>query len=288
MYTATDDNSLGKLEELEEREGELSGLTQSCRQLLALQSEAKSRFVVSSSFDETTSSHRLAQGTPLLSFEDLSLEQAEVGTLYQEVASLLAGDSPDLPGEVEGLRNIASNKPLLDEVVRAWYEGFSLTDIAVAHDVDNELLTFVIATVLKPFLQAYSEALLPLVKQEAWRRRYCPICGGKPDFAFLETERGARWLCCSRCDAQWLFQRLECPYCGSQKHDSLAYFTDDEGLYRLYVCEECRSYIKTIDLRCAKPSASLFVERIVTLDIDKQAQQEGYRRGCEEPNSLGK
>lgn len=282
-------NSLRKLEELEQREGELSGLARFCRQLLALQSEARSRFVVSTSeLGEATISSRLAQGTPLLSFEDLSLEWAQVENLFQEVLNLLARDSPDLTGDVEGLRNIASNKPLLDDVVRAWYEGSALADIAVTHNVDNELFAFVIGTVFKPFLSAYSEVLLPLVNQEAWRRRYCPICGGKPDFAFLERERGARWLCCPRCDAQWLFQRLECPYCGNQKHDSLAYLTDDEGFYRLYVCEECRSYIKAIDLRHNEADVSLFVERIITLDIDKQAQQAGYRRGCDELGSLGK
>lgn len=289
MYTAADGNSLRKLEELERREGEFSGLAQFCRQLLALQSEAKSRFVVSiSKFGEVTGSPRLAQGVPLLSFEDLSLERAQVENLFQEVVTLLARDSPDLAEDSERLSNIASDKSLLDDVVRAWYEGSPLADIVVAHNVDNELFAFVIGAVLKPFLSAYSEALLPLVNQEAWRRRCCPICGGKPDFAFLERERGTRWLCCPRCDAQWLFQRLECPYCGNQKHDSLAYLTDDEGLYRLYVCEECRSYIKAIDLRLAESDVSLLVERIITQDIDKQAQQAGYRRGCDEPSSLGK
>ena len=103
-----------------------------------------------------------------------------------------------------------------------------------------------------------------------------PCKWGAPDFAYLDKERGARWLLCSRCDAEWLFQRLECPYCGSQDQDSLAYFTDDGGLYRLYVCEQCKRYLKAIDLRQAKSEVLLPLERFLTLEIDAQAHESGY------------
>ena len=79
------------------------------------------------------------------------------------------------------------------------------------------------------FLAAHSEALSELVAQELWRRKSCPICGGVADFAFLEKEQGARWLMCSRCSMEWLFQRIQCPYCGTQKHQSLAYRTNSPG-----------------------------------------------------------
>jgi len=287
MRTTAADKNLRKLEELEQREGGLSGLTQFCRQMLALQDEAKSRFVVSiARFEPSVVSGCLSAGLPLVSFEDLSPGWVQAESLFPQVIDLLAREYPDFSGEVEGLKSIISNKPLLSAVARAWYEGSPLPDMA--NSVDSGVLASVIGTVFKPFLSAYAEALLPLVNQEAWRRRYCPICGSKPDFAFLETEVGARWLCCLRCDAQWLFQRLECPYCGNQKHASLAYLTDDKGLYRLYLCEECRSYVKAIDLRLAGPDTSLFVERIITMDIDSQAQQAGYKRGCDEPKSWDK
>ena len=107
----------------------------------------------------------------------------------------------------------------------------------------------------------------------------CPVCGGVADFAYLEKEAGARWLMCSRCDAQWLFQRLECPYCGNADHKTLAYFTDDTELYRLYICDECKSYIKAIDLRKTTSDVMLRLERVVTSDLDRQAQEKGYTSG---------
>ena len=81
---------------------------------------------------------------------------------------------------------------------------------------------------------------------------------------------------CSRCDAEWLFQRLECPYCGTKDQSTLAFFTDDKGLYRLYVCEQCRHYLKAIDLRKSEDEVLLPLERFLTPDIDAQAQQDGY------------
>jgi len=123
--------------------------------------------------------------------------------------------------------------------------------------------------------------LLPEVDQERWRRQYCPVCGGPPDFAYLDKDAGARWLLCSRCDAEWLFQRLQCPYCGSQDQSALAYFTDDEGLYRLYVCEQCKRYLKAIDLRQTESEILLPLERLLTFELDVQARGKGYRPGSQ-------
>ena len=118
---------------------------------------------------------------------------------------------------------------------------------------------------------------------ERCKRGYCPICGGNPDFAFLDKESGARRLVCCRCDTEWLFQRLECPYCGNQDQNTLAYFTDDNGLYRLYICEQCKQYLKTIDLRQAKDEVMIPLERLFTLGIDAQAQEYGY--GSDKPDT---
>ena len=130
-----------------------------------------------------------------------------------------------------------------------------------------------------PILVRYSERLSPLVNHDSWRQRMCPICGGKPDFSFLDRETGARWLICSRCDADWFFFRLECPFCGNQDQNSLGYLTDEKELYRLYICEQCRTYIKAIDLRRAEGDVLFPLERILTLDLDRQASEAGYQPG---------
>jgi len=269
---------LKRLDEWEQEEGQLPQLIEVYRRLLIIQREARSRIDVPKLSLSDTVQERSSQGIPLLSFHELMLDWEQVGNLVLEITDLVTEDSPDAQNEVQALRDIACNASLLEEVVRVWYEGSSLAAIAAAQHVDDQLLSFVLGTTLKPFLSAYSEVLLPLIEQASWHRRYCPICGGKPDFAFLDRERGARWLLCSRCDAEWLFLRLGCPYCENQKQTSLAYFTNDEGRYRLFVCEECQSYIKAIDMRRAQADVLLSLERVLTLDIDRQAQEAGYKK----------
>lgn len=285
MVSKNEAQILQKLAKWEQQAGELPGLAGLYRELLVIQSKAKKELIASrqSPFDsiisQTTINERLAQGSPLLSFSDLSLDWERVKAVFEDVGKVVAKYSPDLSGEIESLKKITSVSPLLQRVVKEWFQGSSLDSIAQANGVDTELLSFVVQTTLKVYLSLYSEALQPKVSQELWLRQYCPICGGKPDFAYLDKERGARWLLCSRCDAEWLFLRLACPYCGSQNQDTLAYFTDDEGLYRLYVCEQCRTYIKAIDLRHTEAEVLLPLERVLTLDMDSQGQEKGYRPG---------
>lgn len=273
---------MDRLQEWEQREGQLPSFTQFYRELLQIQSEAKSRIIVTKpNLDKDLVRDRLCEGIPLLLFKDFSPDWYQVQAVFEQVVVWAVKDSKDPSGESESLRKISRTRSLLKKVARAWYQGHSLTGIATAEGVDEELLSSVIAATLKPFLSAYSRLLLPEVDRELWRRRYCPICGGKPDFAYLDKERGARWLVCSHCDAEWLFLRLECPYCGTQNQDALAYFTDEEEsyLYRLYVCEQCRTYIKAIDLRHTELEVLLPLERVMTFDIDKQGQEKGYRPG---------
>ena len=110
-----------------------------------------------------------------------------------------------------------------------------------------------------------------------WKRSYCPTCGGVPDFATLGAEVGARYLLCSRCNSQWLYRRLGCPFCDTTDHTKVAYYTSEDSVYRLYVCQECRRYLKTLDTRETARTVLLPVERVTTVAMDVAAQQEGYR-----------
>jgi len=130
---------------------------------------------------------------------------------------------------------------------------------------------------LKPYLAWTAEQVLPHLNQEHWKRGYCPVCGGSPDLAFLDEEIGARRLACSRCNSQWRYARIGCPFCGADDPDQIAYYPSDDEVYRLYVCQACRRYLKTKDLRRAGGPVWVEVERITTVAMDVAARQEGYR-----------
>ena len=287
MTTGTDSKIVKRLEEWEGKEGPLPESLEFYRRLLCIQSEAKLRVGVPKlGLSEETISNRIGRGSPLLGFDALSIDWSLLQNIFEEVTALFTSYSEVLGEVPKNLKDSSSCLAFLKEAAKAWLEGAQLPPRMAVSGVNEALLELMLHAALRPFLISHCEALLSFVNQEQWRRRYCPICGGNPDFAFLDKERGARWLLCSRCDAEWLFQRLECPYCGTQDQSALAYFTDDEGLYRLYVCEQCHMYIKAVDLRHTESEVLLPLERVMTLDMDRQAQEKGYKPGHVKGNNL--
>ena len=222
-------------------------------------------------------SRQTAQGKPMLTFDDLGIDWAEMQILLQQVVRLTNEYLSPAPEESEELDKLSKDFALLRKAAKTWFEAGVGSDKGTESKGMSPLTTSVLQATLNPLLAAYACELLPLLDAETWHQRYCPICKGNPDFAFLDKEKGARWLLCSRCDAQWLFPRLVCPHCGNDDQKTLAFFTDDKGLYRLYVCDKCRHYLKAIDLRKTDAEILLPLERVLTLDMDRQAQEMKYQ-----------
>lgn len=273
---------LKKLKEQEKEEGKLPLLLEFYRELLEIQSKTRKRFgtpepVLSSE----AISKKVRKGLPLVGFDELVLDWVLVRGVFTEVMAAFAR-YPQLFGEIpERLRKPAIGRLLTKKAVKAWFTGKELPPKTL-DGISESLKQTVIQATIQPFLASYAQALINSVHQEHWRREYCPICGGSPDISYLEKEVGARWLMCSRCDAQWLFQRLECPCCGTKDQKALAFFTDEKELYRLYVCEQCKHYLKAIDLRKTEAEILLPLERLYTIDLDSQAKEHGYSP-CQKP-----
>jgi len=275
------DTIIKHLEEKEGKEGELPQLFKFYQRLLRVQSgvEKKLASLLEPGLGSGAINERIERGLPLIDFDELALDWSLLGDTFTKAIAVFA-DYQELLGELPArLEETGAEHLLTRKAVRAWFVGDKLPATLTADDSNENLLAAILHATLKPFLVSHARTLHGFVNQERWHRGYCPICGGSPDFAYLDKESGARWLLCYRCDTEWLFQRLECPHCGTQDQNSLAYFTDDEGLYRLYVCEQCKRYLKAIDLRQAKSEVPLPLQRLYTLDIDQQAQERGYSPG---------
>ena len=279
VTTKANSEILKRLEEEGGKRGLSPRFLEFYQRLFRIQSGAEQRIdKAKPSLNRETINSRLEHGSPLLRFGDLVVNWSQLKDIFAEVTAVFAA-YPDLFGEPpKSLGELKSHPSLSKKMAIAWLKKAKLPSAIAVDGVDEYLyLEAITHAALKPFLVSHSKALLSLVNQERWRREYCPICGSRPDFACLDKERGARWLLCSRCDAEWLFQRLQCPYCGTENQDALAYFIDDEGVYRLYVCEQCHTYIKAIDLRHTESKVLLPLERVLTLDMDRQAQEKGYK-----------
>jgi FdhE protein len=222
---------------------------------------------------------RIARGQTALALDHLDVDWESVARLAETVCRIAASYEPE---HADAFARIASRLSLKaeDQDAMRGLAAQCLADQCAKRDPDSdhELLAFALNQALHPFLQAYAAAAAPLLKEFRWDRGHCPVCGGSPDFAALEGEVGERRLLCALCDAEWQHRRVGCPSCGNENSRSLGYFPTDKGPYRLYVCEQCRDYLKTVDLRETWLRRPLPVERILTVGLDVSATQLGYGR----------
>ena len=280
MTTEIDNNILERLGEWERKGGYPSSFLEFYRRLFQLQSRVEPQIgIPTPTLTEKAARERIEHGLPLISFDELALDWSLIQDVFAEVTAAFA-DYPGLFGDLPKSLKTSVPQPILtEEMVKAWFEDDRLPSTAIGDEVNQQLWQAIIHATMRPFLVSHAKAVRSLVDQERWQRGYCPVCGGSPDLAYLEKEYGARWLLCSRCDTEWPFQRLACPYCGTNDQKALAYYTDDDGLYRLYICEQCHQYLKAIDLRKAKAEIMLPLERLFTLPLDAQSQELGYSPG---------
>jgi hypothetical protein len=264
---------LDKLDAIEKEKGSLPRLLEFYRKLIQIQTRVGQKIEKPNpDLSNEEILQRTVEGNALITASDfvfdLNLLQdtfQEVVTLFREYADLFDND----PEEFSNLTGFI----ITPDSVKAWYEG---TPLPSTEGISQSLIKELIHAAAKPFLTSYASVLIGSVEQERWRRGYCPICGGNADFSFLSRDNGSRWLVCSRCDTEWLFERLKCPYCNNTDQKTLAYYTGDEELYRLYVCDNCKHYLKAVDMRVAKPDTLIPLERLITLEIDIQARNYGY------------
>ena len=280
MTNVTSNQTLNELEEWVNKEAHSSRFLDFYKGLLRIQAEVEECITIPKpELSEKAVNSRISGGKPLLSFETLAINWPMIVDTFNRVAAAFS-EYPDLFGSIpEVLLKEKRRYKLTKKMAKSWFEGKSLPSTIAGEDINPYLLDSLIHQSLRPFLIRHSQALNNLVKQEKWQRGYCPVCGGKPDISYLEKEIGARWLVCSRCDARWHFRRLICPNCGNQNPNSMTYFINDDEIYRLYVCDKCHTYLKTVDLRKAKAQVFLPLERLLTLDIDRQGQEMGYQPG---------
>jgi FdhE protein len=150
-------------------------------------------------------------------------------------------------------------------------------ELAEQPEEAREIVSFVLIHALHPFLHAYAAAVAPLIEDEKWYQRLCPVCHGEPDFGYLEEKVGGLRVLCSRCDVVWTHRRGECTFCGNSERETFAYYLSDDEAHRLYVCDACKRYLKVLDGRQKSAHSPLPIQRIITVGMDISAREQGYR-----------
>jgi FdhE protein len=184
-----------------------------------------------------------------------------------------------------------SAKKLLDAVKRGFDLKSIFTDLlqennerideaAKQLDIEHNVLIFFLYNSINPSVRLGAEQLsVYLDRQDPWQQGYCPICGSPPVLSVLKDE-SRRFLICSFCWHAWSAKRSICPFCDQRDKKSLGYFfSEEEKEYRVYTCDYCKKYMKTIDTLKADRLIYPPLEQVVTLHLDMQASQKGYQSG---------
>jgi len=263
-----DRRALDALEKAKARQEDLSAYLDFYASLLREQFEFKATLPDEPGLhDETIREQRLRDGVAQLTFDQLGVEAKPFTALAVRLWDVMVSHNPEWAGQRE-----AMDPDKLLVLARQEFETQAPFKAPPPGEPTPDQV--LIRMALSPYLQQAAEVILPQLDLSGWRRGYCPVCGGQPYFSVLQGE-GERSLFCSRCHAEWPFVRLQCPFCGNAEHDKLAYYPSEDGMYRLYVCNACRRYLKAIDLRQAEGRV-LAVEPILTVGMDLFARDEGY------------
>jgi FdhE protein len=224
----------------------------------------------------------LAGNDSLATLGGVHLDASRLTENFREIVELLVATAPENP-----LGQVLSAHPGAKGFVSEDWQGslrqieqrFSNEAENIGVDADSllQLVTWAISPFFRLAADIYAQELNTMVTNE---RGLCPICGKHADFAILDdSEHGRRYLSCTTCLVQWQFKRMGCSYCGNTEHNRLGYLLVDEFKgYKIYCCEECRSYLKTFDQRCAssRMDSKPMLDDIKTLGLDMLALKKGY------------
>ncbi len=130
---------------------------------------------------------------------------------------------------------------------------------------------------MSPSIQAGAAQLGAYLKEmPEMGKGYCPVCGSQPDLSFLD-ESGKRQTCCSLCNHIWETRRMGCMFCDSTDREDQHYFySKEEPEFKVYCCDHCKHYLKTVDTRQLGRRFFPKLEQVTTLHLDIQAREKGY------------
>jgi FdhE protein len=225
---------------------------------------------------------KASEKLPLIDSDDFVIELDAASKLCITICETAQSANQHLAQSAQALLDLIDNdldlKALFPQLLQA--STAQIEEAAKQLDIEQNILAFFIYSSMNPSIRICAEQLsVYLDRQDPWQQGYCPICGNPPVLSILEDE-GKRSLICSFCWHAWPVKRGVCPFCDRHDSKSLGYFfSEEENEYRVYTCDNCKKYIKTIDTTKIDRLIYPPLEQVVTLHLDIQADQKGFESG---------
>ena len=224
---------------------------------------------------------------PLLNIIDVEIDADLYMSLYkrllqflQEHRSELASDLALIETEMAGFDWPAIIEETMNEN-RIYFAG--MADLT---GINPEVLFFTCEHSLRPFLRLFAAPYYEKWAEIGVRHWSfpvaCPFCGSEGHISRLRNEDGRRFMFCERCFTEWEVRYLFCVYCTNDEPGTIRIMNlENDQAHKLYLCEKCKSYLKTYDERQTLQPTDLYITSIQTVYLDMLAEEEGY--GSKEP-----
>lgn len=299
------------LEEIKRRRPAMTDIATSFAVLQKARLAARAALPAASLLESPPSAEVLAEGLPLLTdfLNTLARPSAELAARFHAVARIMVlAEAQAFPRLTLDLARLAV---LLDSTGDGPDEGAGLAAAllaAIGPDAENAApqqtmeaiadrlhvtpaaLHMTATESLLTLLAHESEGLAPLVDQDAWRRGYCPVCGGGPDVGFMKEAKedsefliakaGQLWFHCSQCAALWRFPRLRCASCDCEDPSRMeVLMAEDDSRSeheRAHLCQDCKTYFTTVNLVDRTDRVNLEMLPMSLLHLEVLAQERGF------------
>jgi FdhE protein len=232
----------------------------------------------------------LEKGFPVLGRSGLPVDMGSAKKLFATIVEKMASANVVLEG---ACRKVAKGvedgfldfEGLAGEFLREDFDA--IKEAAAEADADPWVLMVFIRAALGPSIAAASEIAARLLPDEGWHELFCPVCGSRPAVAVHSKEgEGRRDALCSLCAHAWRIDRISCAFCNTKEQKNIRYFhVEDDAARRVYLCDECKSYLKVFEERDLPEWLEPILEDLVTPHLDEAAEGEGYLRPA--PRLLG-
>jgi len=223
--------------------------------------------------DDEFVKRKLREGHPIITFTPLTLP-LDVLKDYSREILFIFNTYKLIPGDSFVLDNSEETDILLQKISKDVIanDEKALHELADTANLEATMLLSFGEEIIKPFLQIIARQAAAFAPFSDWTKGSCPVCGTVPSFARLSREEeGRRYLWCARCETEWNFYRIRCPFCENDQQKTLKFLTTDyrEEL-RIDICEKCKGYVKTIDERkCSDDFETFYLtESMASLFLD--------------------
>lgn len=252
------------------------------KELTAIQEKHSNIQVVTGTLSEEQLSDHFQQKVPLLSFIPPSFNRKAFNEVLMEISAVTKKYRPTMNKKVDKIVDFLMITEHFDEIINRliWQEDNKVEKLLTGSRVDKKLFFFIAINTLRPFMISYGKKLSEHINNELWKKNYCPVCGWQPIMAKIVGENHLRHLHCSLCASEWEYKRLACVNCRNEDHEKLKSFNvEGDEVYQVSVCEECHSYVKTLDENKLIKKPNMLLADIETLYLDILAEREGFSKG---------